>query len=105
MPSFHERLVMLEDDLKATPVKISAYHDLPFAIFRYDPQDEFQMRREIKLLATRLQNAGKEVVSISLAELMWKAIDENDDIDALAEEEKEFGFDRAQDTVNKYLTD
>jgi len=105
MTSFHERLQLLEDDLKATPMKISAYHDLPFAIFRYDPKDEFQVRREIRLLATRVENSGRKVTSVSLAELFWKAIDQNDDIDALAEEEKQFGFDRAQETANKYLTD
>lgn len=105
MTSFHERLLMLEDDLKTTPVKISAYHDLPFAIFRYDPKDEFQMRKEIKLLATRLENVGKGVVSISLAELLWEAIETNDTIDSLSQEEREFGFERAQETVNKYLTD
>ncbi len=105
MPSFNERLSILEDDLKADPIRISAYHDLPFALFRYDPADEFFMRKEASLLATRLGNVGKSVKIISLAELLWAAIEENDDIDSLAEEEKEFGFDRAQQTVHKYLTD
>jgi len=105
MPSFHERIAMLEDDLKATPVKISAYHDLPFTLFHYDPKTEFQTRRELKLLATRLGNVGKSVLTISLAEILWDAIDANDNIDALADEEKQFGFERAQETVNKYLTD
>jgi len=71
MPSFHERLSMLEDDLKATPVRISAYHDLPFCVFHYDPKSEFQTRREMKLLATRLGNVGKSVLTISIAELLW----------------------------------
>ena len=105
MPSFNERLSILEDDLKADPIRISAYHDLPFALFRYDPHDEFFMRKEASLLATRLGNVGKSVKIISLAELLWKAIGEYDDIDSLAEEEKDFGFDRAQQTVHKYLTD
>lgn len=105
MPSFHERLSMLEDDLKATPVRISAYHDLPFCVFHYDPKSEFQTRREMKLLATRLGNVGKSVLTISIAELLWEAIDSNDNIDSLADEEKQFGFERAQETVNKYLTD
>lgn len=105
MPSFNERLSMLEDDLKVTPAKISAYHDLPFTVFYYDPKIEFQARREIKLLATRLGNAGKSAHTISLAELLWEAVDANDNIDSLADEEKQFGFERAQETVNKYLTD
>ena len=105
MPSFSERLSILEDDLRADPIRISAYHDLPFALFQYDPNDEFFMRKEASLLATRLGNVGKRVKIISLAELLWAAIEENDDIDSLTEEEKEFGFDRAQETVHKYLTD
>ena len=105
MPSFHERLSMLEDDLKAIPVRISAYHDLPFCVFHYDPKSEFQTRREMKLLATRIGNVGKSVLTISIADLLWEAIDSNDNIDSLADEEKQFGFERAQETVNKYLTD
>lgn len=105
MPSFLDRLALLEEDLKATPIRISAYHDLPFAVFRYDPKDEFEMRKEVTLLATRLGNTGKAVTTISLADLLWKAIDDNDDIESLAEEEKTFGFDRTQETVHKYLTD
>lgn len=105
MPSFHERLSMLEDDLKAKPIRISAYHDLPFCVFHYDPKSEFQTRHEMKLLATRLGNTGKSVITISVAEMLWEAIDANDNIDSLADEEQQFGFERAQETVNKYLTD
>ena len=34
--------------------KISAYHDMPYALFRYDPEQEFSLRREITMLTTRL---------------------------------------------------
>ena len=105
MLSFNERLAILEDDLKAKPIRISAYHDLPFAIFRYDETDEWNMRKAASRLATRLrESAGYEVRIISLAEMLWKAIEENDTIEDLAEEEREFGFERSQDTVNRYLT-
>jgi hypothetical protein len=36
----------LEEDLTATPARISAYHDLPFAILRYDAEEEWDLRRE-----------------------------------------------------------
>ena len=61
MSSLQERIEVLEKDLLANPPRISAYHDLPFAILHYDPVVEFAARKQISLLATRLQNAGKRV--------------------------------------------
>ena len=29
---------------------ISAYHDMPYAIFQYEPEAEFQVRQEIRQL-------------------------------------------------------
>src|ERR1035438_9387637 len=51
MSSLKERIELLECDLKEIPPRISVYHDLPFAILRYDPTDEWELRREVKLLA------------------------------------------------------
>ena len=48
-------------------MQIGVYQDLPFAIMRYDPSDEWELRREIKLLATRLESVGKEVHIIPMA--------------------------------------
>jgi hypothetical protein len=36
--------------------KISAYHDMPYAIFHYDPEEELVLRREVGALQTRLEN-------------------------------------------------
>ena len=58
MSSLKERIDLLEDDLKAVPQRISVYHDLPFAILRYDPHDEWRLRREARLMGTRLEEAG-----------------------------------------------
>ena len=54
---------------------ISAYHDMPYAIFRYPPEDEFTVRKETTLLRTRLEQAGKLVTSISLSECMSEALE------------------------------
>ena len=54
MSSLKQRIELLESDLKSVPSRINVYHDLPFAILRYDPTDEWELRREVKLLATRL---------------------------------------------------
>ena len=61
MSSLRDSIGPLESDLKAMPPRINVYHDLPFAIMRYDPTDEWELRREIKLLATRLEAVGKDV--------------------------------------------
>ena len=105
MSSLPERLEVLEKDLLANPLRISAYHDLPFAILRYDPNAEFEVRKQIRLFATRLQNAGKRVHVISVARLLWTAIHDTEGIEAIAEEEQQFGFARAQETVSTLLSD
>src|SRR5271165_3821995 len=74
MSSLKERIELLETDLKAVPPRISVYHDLPFAILRYDPKEEWELRREIHWLATRLGNVGKDVSIIPVSEFLWKAM-------------------------------
>ncbi len=105
MLSVNERLEKLQSDLLAEPPKISAYHDLPFAIFHYPPKDEFLVRKQIKLLTTRLSNKGKKTHLISLARLLWQIIEKTEGISAIIQEEKELGFLRAQETVNTLLSD
>ena len=46
------------------------------AIMRYDPTDEWELGREIKLLATRLQAVGKQIHVIPMSELLWSAFEE-----------------------------
>lgn len=103
--SLKERINLLEQDLKADPPRISVYHDLPYAILRYDPEEEWELRRELRMLAVRLAEAGKEVVNISLAGLLWEAIQASEGIAAVVELEKERGFLAAQEQVTVYLSD
>src|SRR5947199_10361674 len=109
MSSLKERIELLESDLKAVPPRISVYHDLPFAIMRYDPSDEWELRREVKLLATRLEAAGKEVHIIPMSELLWSALekihqkDNDEGLDAVIKLENERGFVEAQQQVTTYL--
>jgi len=105
MLSLEERIEQLERDLTADPIKISAYHDLPFAILRYHPEEEFQVRKQIALFVTRLENAGKRVHVISLARLMWRAVKETEGIEGLVAVEKSMGFQRAQETLSVILSD
>lgn len=105
MSSLKSRIELLETDLKASPPRISVYHDLPFAILRYNPDEEWELRREINWLATRLENVGKEVHNIAMSEFLWKAIDESEGMEAVVDLEKQEGYRRAQDQVTTYLAD
>ena len=105
MLSLDERIGLLESDLTADPPRISVYRDLPFAILRYDPREEWDVRRKARLLAARLEEAGKKVVTISAARLLWEAIDASEGMGAVVELEKERGFEAAQRQVNVYLSD
>lgn len=105
MLSLKERIELLESDLKAKPLRVSVYHDMPFAILRYEPQEEWALRKELNLLATRLNGIGKEVVLISLAELLWEAIEGSEGLNEIIELEKAMGFEKAQEQVTIYLSD
>lgn len=104
MSSLKERIDLLENDLRSDPPRISVYHDLPFAVLRYEPNEEWDLRRESRLLATRLQEAGKEVHIISLASLLWQVIDETEGMEAVVELEKSDGYLAAQEQVTTYLS-
>lgn len=105
MSSLKERIEWLERELPPNPPRFKIHEDLPFAILRYDPTEEWDVRREVRLLATRLEAKGRPVTVISLAELLWQAIDENEGIEAVGALERERGFEAAQEQVNTYLSD
>ena len=110
LSSLKDSIAPLESDLKAVPPRINVYHDLPFAIMRYDPTDEWELRREIKLLATRLEAVGKEVHIIPMSELLWLALekvhqkDNDEGLEAVIALEKERGYVEAQQQVTTYLS-
>ena len=110
MSSLKDSIAHLESDLKAVPSRINVYHDLPFAIMRYDPTDEWELRREIKLLATRLEAVGKEVHDIPMSELLWSALeqvhqkDDDEGLEAIIALEKDRGYVEAQQQVTTYLS-
>lgn len=110
MSLLKDNIAPLESDLKAEPLRISVYHDLPFAIMRYSPTDEWELRREIKLLATRLEAIGKTVHTIPMSELLWAALekvsqkDEDEGFEAIVGLEKDRGYVEAQQQVTTYLS-
>ena len=110
MSSLKDSIAPLESDLKADPPRISVYHDLPFAIMRYNPTDEWELRREIKLLATRLEAVGKTIHMIPMSELLWTALekvsqkDDDEGFEAVVALEKDRGYVEAQQQVTTYLS-
>lgn len=95
-----EPLLAQEDPRQA----INAYHDMPYAVFCYPPEDEFDLRKELGLLRTRLEQAGKRVTTISLAELLQGAIEAESSIHDLVEAERAIGLTQAVDTVHEILS-
>ncbi len=76
--NWKERLKIDLEPVLASPDprgRLSAYHDMPYAIFHYPPEAEFEVRAELTLLTTRLENAGKRVTRVSLAECLFEAIE------------------------------
>lgn len=109
MPDWKARLAgQLEPLLKLPDPRqqISAYHDMPYAIFRYPPEEEFPLRQEITLLRTRLEQIGKRVTVISLADCLSEALEaEGMGPEALVDAEKSVGLDATVDTVFQILSE
>jgi hypothetical protein len=101
-----ERVKTLEADLKASPMRHHIYNDLPFAVFCYPPNQEWAMRREIGLLKTRLEiDTDRIIATISLADLLWRAIDESEGVEAVVGLERQSDFEAAQLQIQDYLSD
>ena len=105
MSSLLVDLNLLKEDLLAQPMRIAAHHDLPFAIFRYAPPEEFELRKHLRLLAFDLeQNHARKVRFLSMSRLVWQVAEEFGLDDVFAVEESR-SFDHAQGHLNKLVTD
>lgn len=106
MSLLRERIDRLEADLKAKPMRHYVYSDLPFAVFCYPPEAEWEMRRQRGLLKTRLENElARKIVTISLAELLWQSVEESEGLGAVTMLERMSGFNAAQMQIQDYLSD
>lgn len=84
--------------------RLSAYHDMPYAIFRYDPEEELEMRRLVSLLGTRLAQKGKRVSRISLAECLDEALRSQNPLEDWIRAEREQGPSTLVDTIHEVLS-
>ena len=85
--------------------QLSAYHDMPYALFRYSPEDEFELRQEVRLLETRLGQRGKRVHRISLAECLDEAMRSQRPLEEWFEVEREQGTATVVETVHAVLSE
>lgn len=83
--------------------KISAYHDMPYALFRYDPEEEFELRGELTLLKTRLEQKSKRVIRISLADCLFTALGSVSSLGDWFEAERAEGVDNVIQTISNVL--
>ncbi|NTX41656.1 DUF1788 domain-containing protein [Myxococcus sp. CA033] len=85
--------------------RISAYHDMPYALFRYDPEDEFALRQQVSLLETRLSQKGKRVRRISLAQCLDAAMRFQRSLPEWFDVERELGTETVVETVHAVLSE
>jgi hypothetical protein len=95
-----EPALRLHDPRKA----ISAYDNMPYAIFYYPPDEELAVRKEINLLQTRLERDGKRVTIVSLAECLAAALAEDGiTVARIAEHETKTGVAKMSETFTQIL--
>jgi len=107
MTDWKKRLKDVLEPILALPdprSKISAYDDMPYAIFLYPPEDEFALRKEVALLKTRLEQAGKRVTLISLAECLWEGLNGEIALSEFIEAERSLGTDKAVETAHEIIS-
>lgn len=83
---------------------ISTYHDMPFAIFHYPPEEEFPLRAELALMRTRLEQKGKRITTISLAERLQAALADEFSLEQQIEAERTVGIQSTVETVHEILS-
>jgi len=84
---------------------LSTYTDMPFGIFLYPPEDEWELRAELRDLTIRLENAGKTVQRLSLAALLEQAIKAAGlSLEEIAEAEASLGPELVRDTLRDVLS-
>lgn len=86
-------------------VKLSSYHDMPYAIFRYEPEHEFDLRKQVTMLETRLSQKGKRIRRISLAECLDEAMRSQCSLEEWFKVEREQGVETVVQTIHSVLSE
>ncbi|QNI63511.1 BREX protein BrxB domain-containing protein [Synechococcus sp. A15-44] len=86
-------------------VGLSTYTDMPFGIFLYPPEDEWELRQALRDLVVRLENAGKSVQRLSMAELLKQSIEAAGlSLEEIAQGEADLGIAMVRDTIRDVLS-
>lgn len=94
--------VLREADPRA---RISAYHNMPYAIFHYPPEEEIPLRNELALLRTRLEQIGKRITTVSLADCLADALAaEGLTTQRIENAEKRTGAEKMVDTIHMVIS-
>lgn len=108
MSDVEDRIKQLLEPVLELPdprTRIGSYHDMPYAIFRYDPEDEFELRKQVTLLETRLSQKGKRIKRISLAECLDEAMRSQKSLSEWFDVEREQGTETTVQTVHAVLSE
>ena len=74
--SLESSMAALRRDVLAN--NLSTMRNYHFAIFRYDPREEFKLRSQVRRLSDELKGKGWNVLSISLQQLLIKRLKEEE---------------------------
>jgi dsDNA-binding SOS-regulon protein len=86
-------------------VGLSTYTDMPFGIFLYPPEDEWELRQALRDLVVRLENAGKTVQRLSMAQLLAHSIEAAGlSLEEIAQGEVDLGIAMVRDTLRDVLS-
>jgi len=84
---------------------LSTYTDMPFGIFLYPPEDEWELRQALRDLVVRLENAGKTVQRLSMASLLERSIEAAGlSLEEIAEAERTMKLEIVRDTIRDVLS-
>jgi hypothetical protein len=78
---------------------------MPYALFHYDPEEEFELRKQVTLLETRLSQKGKRIKRISLAECLDEAMRSQRPLGEWFAAERLQGVETVVETVHSVLSE
>ena len=102
-----EKLNLIEERIKSPDFikTLGLGNEIPFYIFDYNPQDEFQVREHIKMLKQKINNSNDDfkIKEIDLFEILIDCLKEKGDFERAIELEKKYGSEKFVDTIKTHL--
>lgn len=93
-PASRRLCVPLPKSIQEIADRILAFYerpvgDGPYQVYQYLPRLEYRVRRDLADLQTFLRANGIECVAISLADVMWQAVEDSGRLDAIVNAERD----------------